>query len=90
MRFSEEVLGATTVSRMDAPDGTVPHADRGFADLVAAIREATAGRDPRADAALVWTALHGLVTLRASRPDEPWPDPDALVTRLALLRDGSA
>ncbi|MGY1739008.1 TetR/AcrR family transcriptional regulator [Geodermatophilus sp. SYSU D00684] len=72
---------------------------RAFDVLVAAVAACvaagvSAGRDPRADAALVWTALHGLVTLRASRPDEPWPDPgaqaDVLVTRLALLRDGSA
>ena len=27
IRFYEEVFGATTVSRMDGPDGTVPHAE---------------------------------------------------------------
>ena len=72
---------------------------RAFDVLVAAVTAcADAGvsgsRDPRADAALVWTALHGLVTLRAAGPDLPWPPPDvqvdALVTRLALLSDGSA
>ena len=49
----------------------------------------SASRDPRADAALVWTALHGVVTLRAGGPEVPWPDldaqVDALVTRLALV-----
>src|SRR5690349_24904067 len=29
-RFYEEVFGATVVSRMDAPDGTVPHAELDF------------------------------------------------------------
>lgn len=53
--------------------------------------------DPAADAALLWTALHGLVTLRAAGPDPVWPDLDgqvrALAARLARLssgRDGSA
>jgi PhnB protein len=30
IRFYEEVFGATLVSRMDAPDGTVPHAELDF------------------------------------------------------------
>ena len=30
IRFYEEVFGATTVSRMDAPDGTVAHAELQF------------------------------------------------------------
>ena len=30
IRFYEEVFGATVVSRMDAPDGTVPHAELDF------------------------------------------------------------
>ncbi|MGY1688995.1 TetR/AcrR family transcriptional regulator [Geodermatophilus sp. SYSU D01105] len=49
----------------------------------------SASRDPRADAALVWTALHGVVSLRSAGPDLPWPDldtqVDALVVRLAML-----
>jgi len=32
IRFYEEVFGATVVSRMDAPDGTVPHAELDFGD----------------------------------------------------------
>jgi AcrR family transcriptional regulator len=65
-----------------------------FDVLVGAVRACvaagrSASRDARADAALVWTALHGVVTLRAGGPDLPWPDldaqVDALVTRLALL-----
>jgi len=30
IRFYEEVFGATVVSRMDGPDGTVPHAELDF------------------------------------------------------------
>ena len=60
----------------------------GIAACIAAGR--SAGIDPEADATLVWTALHGVVTLRAAGPDLPWPDLDeqltALVTRLAQLR----
>ena len=32
IRFYEEVFGATVVSRMDAPDGTVPHAELDLGD----------------------------------------------------------
>jgi AcrR family transcriptional regulator len=50
---------------------------------------ASASTDPRADATLVWTALHGLVTLWAGWTDRPGPDLDAqvaaLVSRLALV-----
>nr|WP_275585889.1 TetR/AcrR family transcriptional regulator [Geodermatophilus sabuli] len=59
----------------------------GVAACAAAGRSGSA--DPRADAALVWTALHGVVSLRTAGPDLPWPDLDgqvqALVGRLALL-----
>jgi hypothetical protein len=62
----------------------------GLAHCVTAGRSAS--RDPRADAGLVWTALHGVVSLRSAGPQLPWPDLDAqvaaLVTRLALLEPG--
>jgi PhnB protein len=32
IRFYEEVFGATVVGRMDAPDGTVPHAELDFGE----------------------------------------------------------
>jgi AcrR family transcriptional regulator len=58
-------------------------------DAVAACQEAgrSASRDPRGDAVLVWTALHGVVTLRATGAASPDLDGQvrALVTRLALL-----
>jgi hypothetical protein len=71
------------------PGGRVP-----FGVLVDAIAACvavgrSASRDPRADATLVWTALHGVVTLRAAAPGLDWPDLDdqlpTVVGRLALL-----
>jgi AcrR family transcriptional regulator len=73
---------------------SLPHAGRAFDGLVDAVRDCvSAGRsgsaDPRADAGLIWTALHGLVTLRVAAPGVGWPDLggqlSALVERLALL-----
>ena len=73
---------------------SLPHAGPAFDVLVDAVRACvSAGRsrsvDARADAGLIWTALHGLVTLRVAAPHVPWPDLDdqlsVLVERLALL-----
>ncbi|MGY1915058.1 TetR/AcrR family transcriptional regulator [Blastococcus sp. SYSU DS0973] len=62
----------------------------GVGACVAAGRSAS--RDPQADANLLWTALHGMVTLRAAAPEVPWPELDPqlrdLVSRLALLTPG--
>jgi AcrR family transcriptional regulator len=72
----------------------VASGQRAFAVLVQGIEACVAaGRsgslDPQEEATLVWTALHGVVTLRAAAPELPWPDLDsqvaALVQRLALL-----
>jgi AcrR family transcriptional regulator len=45
--------------------------------------------DPQRDATLLWTALHGYVTLLHSTADFPWPTRDSMldqyVDRLALL-----
>ncbi|MGY1837049.1 TetR/AcrR family transcriptional regulator [Blastococcus sp. SYSU DS0510] len=69
-------------------------AEMAFAVLVQGIEACVgAGRsrslDPREEATLVWTALHGVVTLRSAAPAPGWPDLDgqlsALVERLALL-----
>ncbi len=47
--------------------------------------------DPWQVALLLWTALHGMVSLRLSRPRFPWPPPDPMVEkivrRLLVLRD---
>ncbi|MGY1813867.1 TetR/AcrR family transcriptional regulator [Blastococcus sp. SYSU D00820] len=62
----------------------------GVAACAAAGRSAS--RDPAADAALLWTALHGVVTLQAAAGDLPWPALDervaTLVRRLALVDGG--
>ena len=67
------------------------HPVRGVGACAAAGRSAS--RDPQADANLLWTALHGVVTLRVAAPDFPWPDLGTqlpqLVERLALLGPGS-
>ena len=52
-------------------------------------------RAPRRDAALVlatelWASLHGMVDLRITKPEMPWPDPDDLVdAALAAVRAGA-
>lgn len=61
---------------------------RAFDSLVASIRRCqTSGAappdsDPRRLAILLWTGLHGHVTLRMDRPNFPWPDLDDMVTEL--------
>jgi AcrR family transcriptional regulator len=61
---------------------------RAFEALVAAIRRAqtsdaaTADSDPRRLAVLLWTALHGQVTLRMDRPTFPWPELDDMIAEL--------
>jgi AcrR family transcriptional regulator len=61
---------------------------RAFEALVAAIRRvqtcdaAAAGGDPRRLAVLLWTAMHGQVTLRMDRPHFPWPDLDDMIAEL--------
>ncbi|TYP83795.1 TetR/AcrR family transcriptional regulator [Blastococcus xanthinilyticus] len=53
----------------------------------------SASQDPQAEANLLWTALHGVVTLRSAAPEVRWPELEpqlrALVTRLALLKPGA-
>lgn len=75
----------------------LPHADRAFAALVAGVEGCitagrSASRDARADAGLIWTTLHGMVTLRAAAPDRPWPPVETqlheAVTRLAQTHAG--
>jgi hypothetical protein len=55
-----------------------------------ALRDAVAGAlsaagrdtDPALAAATLWASLHGIVTLRASRPAFPWPSLDDMITVL--------
>jgi AcrR family transcriptional regulator len=68
-----------------------PRRERGaeaFAVLVGGVAECVAAgvsdsTDPTGDAALLWTALHGTVSLRAAGPQPSWPDVGAQVRALA-------
>lgn len=73
----------------------LPSGEAAFAVLVDGVEACVAAgrsdsRDPAADATLVWTALHGVVTLRAAAPQAPWPDLEeqlrSAVVRLALVK----
>lgn len=94
--YVEEGLAAPARYRGMFGGRRLPHADRAFAVLVAGVEACvaaarSASRDPRADARLIWTTLHGVVTLRAAAPDGAWPPLEGqlrdAVTRLALIRD---
>jgi AcrR family transcriptional regulator len=55
--------------------------------LVAALRDcASAGQitsdDPHSDAIIIWAALHGYATLRASLPLFDWPAPETALDRI--------
>jgi AcrR family transcriptional regulator len=70
--------------------------ERAFGLLVAAIAACVeAGRsdsaDPFADAAVLWSALHGFAMLYDGLPHFPWPKPDymlaTMIDRIALIHD---
>jgi AcrR family transcriptional regulator len=62
-------------------------------DAVAACAEAgrSDSTDPFGDATLIWSAMHGAITLRTAAAAFPWPplerDVDDIVHRLGRLRD---
>jgi AcrR family transcriptional regulator len=72
------------------PDPDTPVSEvrmRAFQPLVDAVAEAArAGRsasaNPFADAVLIWTGLHGAVTLRVATPMFPWPPLETVVEEL--------
>lgn len=58
--------------------------ERVFGRLVAAVQAcidagAARGGDATITAVTIWVALHGIVSLRASRPGHPWPPADTLI-----------
>ncbi|HLI02610.1 MAG TPA: TetR/AcrR family transcriptional regulator [Acidimicrobiales bacterium] len=78
------------------PEDPCPPGEMAFRILVEGVAECarrgrSASRDPFADAANLWVAMHGLATLRAAHPDFPWPpyeqQVDQLVSALARLDD---
>lgn len=67
----------------------VPAAAAAFEDLVRLVGACMdAGLAPRADpssmATSVWTALHGIVTLRHTSPGFPWPPVDEMLERVCV------
>ena len=44
----------------------------------------SASTDAMADSTAIWVALHGTVSLKASAPGFPWPEPDDFVRRFVL------
>jgi AcrR family transcriptional regulator len=78
----------------DAPEQTPGR--RSFDNLVAAVRRCLdAGLAPTHDdpfrlASLIWTAEHGLVLARISRPSFPWAPIDALVDEMVTRMMGFA
>lgn len=69
-----------------------PAGARAFAHVVDAVRRAAdAGAivapDPVVTAILLWSSLHGIVSLLVSEPGFPWPDVDVLVEALLDQRE---
>jgi len=95
-----QAMFQTDLPQVLAADPANTPGRRSFENLVAAVRRcldagvAPAHDDPFRLASLVWTAEHGLVLARISRPTFPWAPLDALVdemlTRMMALRDGPA
>ena len=83
--FSSPMVATPTLPRAHVIGVSVFEAVRD--EIAAAV---PADSDPRMLAVHFWTALHGIVTLRAARKNFPWPPIDAeiddLITR--LLRTG--
>jgi AcrR family transcriptional regulator len=78
-----QVLFSANLALDPARPGDRP-GERVFGRLVAAIQACVdAGAARRPDASLmavnVWVALHGIVSLRTSRPNHQWPPVDTLV-----------
>ncbi|MFN8075737.1 MAG: TetR/AcrR family transcriptional regulator [Kineosporiaceae bacterium] len=59
-----------------------------FADALSDLRPAPA--DPAQAALALWTALHGLVTLRVGRPGHAWPGQDRHTDLLVTALTGAA
>ncbi|HVV24512.1 MAG TPA: TetR-like C-terminal domain-containing protein [Pseudonocardiaceae bacterium] len=78
-----QVLFSATLGLDPKRPGDRP-GERVFGRLVAAIQACVdTGTARRGDAQLmtvtVWVALHGMVSLRTSRPGHPWPPVDTLI-----------
>lgn len=71
----------------DRPAGRAVFRAEAFNLLVTAVRDCVsagqiASDDPYDDAVIIWAALHGYATLRASLPSFDWPAPQAALDRI--------
>jgi AcrR family transcriptional regulator len=71
----------------DRPPGRAVTRAEALTLLITALRDcASAGQitsdDPHSDAIIIWAALHGYATLRASLPLFDWPAPEAALDRI--------
>jgi AcrR family transcriptional regulator len=92
LMFGSELPPALAFDSPDSPGR------QSFISGVQAIGQAQRGgrlgtsEDPFALTSLVWSAVHGLVSLRMDRPNFPWPDLDQMieqtVRRLLLMPAG--
>lgn len=78
-----QVLFSASLALDRARPGDRP-GERVFGCLVTAVQaciDAGAARqgDAKVMAVSIWVALHGIVSLRASRPNHPWPPVDTLI-----------
>lgn len=71
--WNPQALPGTPALRLLADALRATAADRAVSTERAASGAPPAGRSPDQCAVLLWASLHGLVTLRASRPAFPWP-----------------
>ena len=60
---------------------------RVFEDFIDTVRQSVAvqaisGQDVTRDAVVLWAGLHGIVSLRWSKPGFPWPPVETLADRL--------
>jgi AcrR family transcriptional regulator len=89
-----QVLFSASLALDPARPGDRP-GERVFGRLVTAVQtciESGAARqgDASATAVNVWVALHGIVSLRTSRPHHPWPPVDALLNAVLSGQVGLA
>jgi AcrR family transcriptional regulator len=77
--FGSEPIEKAKRSLSELPGGWVFEGLRDSFARALAAGEAARTEDPFLSTVLLWATLHGLVTLRASKPQFPWPSIEQLV-----------
>ena len=79
--FERRLTGQLGIGFQGSPGARV------FDDVIDTVRQCAAPRAPRQkvmqDAVILWAGLHGIVSLRWSKPGVPWPPVEALARPLA-------